>query len=113
MDVLCEVRQGVAVIVLRTEYLDASSVEEFKGSVASILESNKNVVLDLSGLQFVDSAGLGALLSCLRKTAAAGGDLKVSGLTKPVRSVFEISRLHRVFDIYQKQADAVLAFTSA
>ncbi len=110
MDLLVEVRQGVAVVVPRTEFLDASSAEEFKRAIASTLEAYKKIVLDVSGIQFVDSAGLGALLSCLRKAASGGGDLKICGLTKPVRSVFEIARLHRVFDIYPNQADAVLAF---
>jgi anti-sigma B factor antagonist len=64
----------------------------------------------MSALQFVDSAGLGAILSCLRKLTAAEGDLKLCGLTGPVRAIFEISRMHRIFDIYATRAEAIAAF---
>ena len=83
----------VAVVTLRAEHLDASSAEEFKREMQPILDANHRVVFDMSPLQFVDSAGLGAILSCLRRVSASNGDLKLCGLTRPVRSVFEISRM--------------------
>ena len=100
----------VAVVTLQAEHLDASVADEFKRSMTRILDTNSQVVFDMSPLQFVDSAGLGAILSCLRRLSAANGDLKLCGLSKPVRAVFEISRMHRIFEIFHTRAEAIAAF---
>jgi anti-sigma B factor antagonist len=102
----------VAVVTLEAEYLDASVAEEFKRDMGPLLEANPKVVFDMEPLQFVDSAGLGAILSCLRRLSAAGGDLKLCALSKPVRAVFEISRMHRIFDIFPAKEEAVQAFSA-
>ena len=103
---------GIAVLALPFEELDASSAAEFKRDIGPILESpsQTKLVFDLSRLRFVDSSGLGAFLSCLRRVNARGGDLKLCGLSKPVRSVFELVRMHRIFDIHPTRDDAVRAF---
>ena len=101
---------GVAVVVIPVEELDASNAAEFKHDMAPVLEAHANLVLDLSRLRFVDSSGLGAFISCLRKLNARGGDLKLSGLSKQVRAVFELVRMHRVFDIFATRQEAVRTF---
>ena len=60
----------------------------------------RKVVFDLRELRFVDSSGLGAILSCLRQLNGKGGELKLCGMTKPVRALFELVRMHKIFDIY-------------
>ncbi len=100
----------VAVAVLPMEELDASNAGELKRDIAPVLEANTKLVFDLSQLRFVDSSGLGAFLSCLRQVNAKGGDLKLCGMSKPVRTVFELVRLHRIFDILNTREEAVRAF---
>src|ERR1700690_2488988 len=90
--------------------LDASNSADFKRDVAPLLESTTKLVFDLSRLRFVDSSGLGAFISCLRKLNAKGGDVKLCGMSKQVRAVFELVRMHRVFDILPTREDAVRAF---
>ena len=68
------------------------------------------MVLDLSRLRFVDSSGMGAMLSCLRQLSAKGGDLKLCGMSKQVRGLFELVRMHRIFEIYGTREEAVHAF---
>jgi anti-sigma B factor antagonist len=97
----------VAVVELRGEQLDASNVADFKRDIAPVLEGNSRVVFDLSQLRFVDSSGLGAILSCLRRLNGAGGELKLCGLAKPVRALFELVRMHKIFDIYATRDEAV------
>jgi anti-sigma B factor antagonist len=101
---------NVAVAALPAEELDAGNVDEFKRDIAPALDAHANLVLDLSRLRFVDSSGLGAFISCLRKLNAKGGDLKLCGMTKQVRAVFELVRMHRVFEIFGTKDDAVRAF---
>jgi anti-sigma B factor antagonist len=100
----------VAVAVLPMDELDASNAGEFKRDIAPVLETNTKLVFDLSRLHFVDSSGLGAFLSCLRQSNARGGDLKLFGMSKPVQTVFELVRLHRIFDILGTREEAVHAF---
>lgn len=110
MELTVEKAGDLAVVALPGEHLDASVVEEFKRDMAPLLDTQSKVLLDLSGLRFVDSAGVGALLSCLRRANAAGGDLKLFGMTPPVRAVFDIARMHRIFDIFETREEAAAAF---
>jgi len=103
----------VAVAAVPVDELDASNAGEFKRDMAPLLEANARLVLDLSRLRFVDSSGLGAFISCLRKLNAKGGDLKLYGMSKQVRAVFELVRMHRVFDILATREEAVRAFEHA
>jgi len=74
-----------------------------------VLEPCSKVVFDLRELRFVDSSGLGAILSCLRQLNAKGGDLKLCEMTKPVRALFELVRMHKIFDIYVTRGEALRA----
>jgi anti-sigma B factor antagonist len=113
MQIAFEKVGDVAVAAVPAEELDASNAEEFKRDIGPLLEANTRLVLDLSRLRFVDSSGLGAFISCLRKLNAKGGDLKLSGMSKQVRAVFELVRMHRVFDILGTKEDAVRAFAGS
>ena len=107
MQIAFEKVGDVAVAAVPVDELDASNAGEFKRDIAPLLEANAKLVLDLSRLRFVDSSGLGAFISCLRKLNAKGGDLKLCGMSKQVRAVFELVRMHRVFDILGTKEDAV------
>jgi anti-sigma B factor antagonist len=110
MDLALQQIGDVTVTTLPVEELDASNAGEFKRDMAPVVDAHTRVVLDLSRLRFVDSSGLGAFISCLRKLNAKGGDLKLCGMSKQVRTVFELVRMHRVFDIRATSEDAARAF---
>src|SRR5487761_2410736 len=110
MEIPVDHMDGVAVAAVPADELDASNAEEFKRDMAPVLQANTKVVLDLSQLRFVDSSGLGAILSCLRQLSAKSGDLKLCGMSKQVRGLFELVRMHRIFDIYETKEEAVHAF---
>lgn len=100
----------VAVIQIPGESLDASNTKEMKAELLSLIASSKKMVFDLSDLKFVDSSGLGAILSCLRQMNSTGGVLKLCGMTKSVRALFELVRMHKIFDIYNTKDEAVRSF---
>jgi len=102
----------VTVAVVPMQELDASNSAEFKRDIAPLLDATTKLVFDLSRLRFVDSSGLGAFISTLRKLNAKGGDVKLFGMSKQVRAVFELVRMHRIFDICDTKDDAVRAFAS-
>jgi anti-sigma B factor antagonist len=112
MELSVEMSGDVAVVAVFVDELDASNTAEFKQQMAPILAEQRKVVIDLGQLRFIDSSGLGAMLSCLRQLSAKASDLKLCGLSRSVRAAFELVRLHRVLDIYATRADAVRAFSS-
>jgi anti-sigma B factor antagonist len=113
MDIGIEMMGDVAVATVFVEELDASNTAEFKERMSPLLAAHQKVVIDLCRVRFIDSSGLGAMLSCLRQLSAKGGDLKLCALTKPVQAAFELVRLHRVLDIQPDPPSAVRAFQLA
>jgi anti-sigma B factor antagonist len=101
---------NVLVIDLREDNLDASNVREFKDAVQALMQDRTKVVLDMSGVKFVDSSGLGALISCLRVLNGRRGDFRLCELTNTVRALFELMRMHRVFNIHASREEAVRSF---
>jgi anti-sigma B factor antagonist len=100
----------VAVVMISGDLLDASIVGEFKKEMTPVLQKEYHVVLDLNNIQFVDSSGVGAILSCLRTLNAEGGELKICSLTKPVRALFELVRMHKIFEIFETRELALESF---
>jgi len=101
---------GVTVVDLREKALDASNSEQFKKSMAETLQSHDKVVIDLTRVEFVDSSGCGALLSCLRQLGDRGGELKLCSVQKNVERLFELVRMNRIIDIYPSKEDALKGF---
>jgi anti-sigma B factor antagonist len=112
MELIVEASGAVAVVTLIVEELDASNTAEFKQQIAPILAAHRKVVIDLRQVRFIDSSGLGAMLSCLRQLTQKGGDLELCGLSKSVRAAFELVRLHRVLRIHDTQTEALEALQS-
>jgi anti-sigma B factor antagonist len=110
MEIHVDQVEGISVAVLGVDELDAGNSPEFKRDIAPVLQANTKLVLDLSRLRFVDSSGLGAILSCLRQISLRNGELKLCGLSRQVRAAFELVRMHRVFDIAPTREEAVHAF---
>ena len=80
--------------------LDADSVAAFKKATTEIVNGGVvRLVIDCSSLNFIDSMGLGALISLLRRARSQEGDVKVAALSDDVKTIFEITRLHRLFDV--------------
>jgi anti-sigma B factor antagonist len=100
----------VLVITPQVEYLDASNSKDFRRELTDLVEPKAKVVLDLGKVQFVDSSGCGTLLFYLRQLSAIGGDVKLCGLNRPVRALFELIRLQRVFEIFNTRDEAVRAY---
>jgi anti-sigma B factor antagonist len=110
MEMTMEKVADVSVLLLPGGSLDASNAKDYKRELAPFLSNNQRLIFDMSKLQFVDSSGLAVLLGCLRQLNAAGGDLKLFGMTKPVRALFELVRMHRIFDIFNTREEALGGF---
>lgn len=94
-----------------TGRLDASAVKYLKEDVTSMIKSKITLlVLDMSGVDFIDSSGLGSLVSCLRLVNSENGDIRLAALQDQIRALIELTRLHRVFQIFEDRDTAVNSF---
>jgi anti-sigma B factor antagonist len=111
MDLKTETSGNIKIIFVREERLDAHNSEELKTEMNHIFESGtKDVLIDLKEVRFIDSSGLGVLVSGFKNASTRQGSLKLCGLQTQVRSMFELTRLHRVFDIYQTVDEALESY---
>jgi anti-sigma B factor antagonist len=103
--------------VLVTKVLDGRIAAEiaprFKAHLAEYMcQGNRAIVLDLGAVTFIDSSGLGALVSSL-KSMGKDGDLVISGAHGPVVSMFKLTRMDKVFRMYKTTDEAVAALSHA
>ncbi len=99
-------QKGMVIITIREERLDAHNANELKSELLALFEQGKkDILVDLQEVKFVDSSGLGALVSGFKNAITNQGSLKLASLQTQVKSMFELTRLHRVFDIYPSRAD--------
>ena len=83
------------------ERLDSENVDELKKKALSVIEAGgAGIILDMSDTKFIDSIGLGALVSILKQTAQKDMKIVLCSLSSQVRQIFELTRLYRLFDIY-------------
>ncbi len=98
-------------IEVQEERMDAHNSGDLKEQMLQLFDEGKyNLIIDLSAVRFVDSSGLGALVSGFKNASAREGSLKLCCLQPQVRSMFELTRLHRVFEIFATVEEAVDSF---
>jgi anti-sigma B factor antagonist len=102
--------EGITVVSDLPKVLDASNAIEFKTAITQALVENNQVVFDMSTIQFIDSAGCGAMITSLRHVKNSGGLLKLYDVQNQVRSVFELVRIHKIIDIFNTRQEALDSF---
>lgn len=93
--------------------IDSHSVQRLRQQLAlSVGSAEKNIVLDLAGVDFIDSSGLAAIVHAMKQCRAGGGDLRLCKTPQAVRMVLELTRLDKALDIFPNQESALLSFTT-
>ena len=106
-------RNGATVVMPGGPRLDAEVAGDFRSTLLKLIEGgHHNLIVDLPGVDFIDSSGLGALVSALKRLRQmdAKGDIRLANVQPPVQAVLEIIRLHRVFSRYPSVDAAVQSF---
>ena len=108
MNLKTEANGNRMIIFVREERLDAHNSEELKAEMNRLFAAgSKELIVDLKDVRFIDSSGLGVLVSGFKNASTRQGSLKLSSLQTQVKSMFELTRLHRVFDIFQTVDEAL------
>lgn len=99
---------GAVVLHMKEKRLDAHNSGELKEQMLQLGKNGKtHLIVDLEEVRFIDSSGLGALLSGHKNATLRDGSFKLCNLQPQVQSMFELTRLHRVFDIYPSVQEAL------
>ena len=111
MNLKTEPNGKIMVVMVREERLDAHNSDELKVEINRLFESGtKDLLVDLKEVRFIDSSGLGVLVSGYKNASTHQGSIKLCSLQTQVKSMFELTRLHRVFDIYQTIDEALESY---
>src|SRR6201996_1111667 len=76
-----------------------------------VAKGDKNILLNLGDVSYIDSSGIGELVSAYTSVKNAGGELKLLNLTKKVQDLLQITKLYTVFDVRDDEATAISSFS--
>lgn len=106
-------RGGITVVTPAADRLDIEVASEFRAMLLTLVEQgHRRLVIDLQNVTFIDSSGLGALVSALKtvKRGEGDGDVRLARAQAAVVTLLEIIRLNRVFTTYPTVEEAVDSF---
>lgn len=92
--------------------IDASNHFTLESEFKSHFKMAINNIIDLTDVEFIDSTGLGSLVICLKYSHDNGGVLKLCGLYKKVKMVFNITKANKIFEIYDSIDAAISSFSA-
>lgn len=102
---------GILIVKPADKRIDASVATDFKGKMIDWINAgNKRIVLNLSDVDFIDSSGLGAIVSSL-KAIGNEGDLVICGVKDTVMTLFSLTRMNRVFQMFATEEEALKALS--
>ena len=91
--------------------IDINTAPQFKKAFDALTrEKEAKVIINMEKVDYIDSSGLATLVELLKNFRKSGTSLKLTNLAPKVKSLFEITKLEKLFDISEKEEDAVAAF---
>ena len=92
--------------------IDLYNAPEIKDQIKAMMDKGKvNIIINLDKVSYIDSSGIGVLISSLSNLKKAGGCLKIINVYASVRKVFELTKLTSFFDIYDSEQEAIDSYT--
>ena len=101
---------GIVIVAVEGD-IDAATAPQLRERFDELLaEGEHSYVIDMAGVEFMDSSGLAALVRLFKRVRIGEGDVRLCGVRSEVLKIFELTRLNRVFDIFETRAEAVESF---
>ena len=104
---------GVAIVECRGRLVLGDESANLRHLVKDVLTESKHVVLDLGGVTFIDSSGLGVLAGLLNSARNVHGEIKLANLDGRLKGVLQMTRLLTVFEVFDRPEDAAASFNLA
>ena len=113
MEIVERTVNDVTVLDLKGKMTLGEGDELLKDKINSLLaDGKKKLVLNLEGVPYIDSAGLGEIVRTFTTVSRQGGKLKLLNLTKRIEDLLSITKLLTVFETYDTEAEAIKSFSS-
>ncbi|MBN2657237.1 MAG: STAS domain-containing protein [Spirochaetales bacterium] len=100
-------KNGIRLISLETDHLDALNSDEIKKNMISNSEGADKVVLNLGNISFIDSSGLGAILTVFRHIGSSNGQMVIAEPRESVRVLFKLVRLSHMIKVFDRESEAI------
>ena len=111
MEIIQREKNSVVILDIDGE-IDLYNASDIKTTVQNLIDEQKyDVVINLEKVPYIDSSGIGALISSLSNLKKYQGSLKIINLLASVKRVFELTKLISFFDIYASEEEALSKFT--
>ena len=104
-------KEGITILDISGKLIMGESAGELRERFTGVIESgSKNIILNLVGVDYIDSTGLGALVMCHTKAESVEGKIKLLNLTRRNIELLVLTKLTTIFDIFTDEQDAVNSF---
>lgn len=104
---------GVVVVDVTGKITLGDGTELLKDKVNSLVnQGHNNLVLNLAGVSYMDSAGLGVVMAAYTTAKRQGGNVKLLSLTKRITDLLSITKLSTIFETFDSETDAVASFAT-
>lgn len=106
--------KGPVTVINLTGRLDLATGASLKEHVKDLLEKDRsNIHLNMKGIDFINSSGLGALVSIMKEVRLRKGRLTLSDLANYVQEIFEITQLSHIFELFSSETEALGSYQPA
>ena len=113
MQIKEKIENNVAVLTFKGDLLGEPDTSNVRNKIHSLVTDNvKKIVIDLGGVNYMNSSGIGTLISCLTTVRNGGGELRLANVGGKVQNLFVITQLVKVFDTYETVERALANFKS-
>lgn len=110
MQISINEREGISICRVEGE-IDVNTAPQVKKAFDKVIkEKREKVIINMEKVDYIDSSGLATLVELLKNFRKYGAQLKLVSLSGKVRSLFEITKLEKLFDILEKEEEAVKTF---
>ena len=104
------VADGITIVSCHGRIILGEEASALRETLKHLLSSTRQIVLNLSGVNYIDSSGLGTLVGVYSSARAGGADIKLAGLGQRLRDTLSITKLVTVFEVYDSEQQAIAAF---
>jgi anti-sigma B factor antagonist len=102
---------GIGLIKVKGALMGGDETDELRRAVAGYVDRQyQKLIIDLSGVTYLNSTGIGVLVSSHTSYSGRNWQIKLCGINKKIDNIFVITKLTLVFDVYESRADAVRSF---
>ena len=103
---------GVTVVYCSGRIVFGEEAADLREKIKETLATERRIVLNLGGVSYIDSGGLGTLVGLYTSARASNADIKLANLTQRVRDQLQITKLVTVFEVYDSEEKAISSFAA-